>query len=39
MLIVKNFFNFYVEFEILLYFKCFRVFGVKEHDIKELKCR
>jgi hypothetical protein len=38
-LIIKNFFSFYVEFEILLYFMCFRIFEVKEHDSEESECR
>jgi hypothetical protein len=33
MLIVKNLFSFYVEFEILLYFMCFRVFWEQKNMI------
>jgi formate hydrogenlyase subunit 3/multisubunit Na+/H+ antiporter MnhD subunit len=39
MLIVKNLFNFYVEFEITLYFMCFKVFGAKKQDSEELECK
>jgi hypothetical protein len=39
MLIVNNLFSFYVEFEILLYFMCFRVFGAKKHDSEEPECK
>jgi formate hydrogenlyase subunit 3/multisubunit Na+/H+ antiporter MnhD subunit len=38
-LIIKDLFNFYVEFEILLYFMCFRVSVAKERDSEEPECK